>query len=133
MLLLHSSHQPSIKTSTTRPQAPSPPYPLLMTQKEKKRLKLGGSTYKGAGEVSNTTISIYLLTFRIFYVRLPFLFACLSRLQFFSVCLVSCYPCSCGKMKKYIYFFGFLVYLGFAALFKFIHCAALGGYTTSLH
>ena len=36
MLLLHSSHsshQPSFKTSATRPppEAPSPPYPLLMT------------------------------------------------------------------------------------------------------
>ena len=32
MLLLHSSHQQSIKTSATRPppEPPSPPYPLLM-------------------------------------------------------------------------------------------------------
>ena len=41
MLLLHSSHQPSIKTSATRPppEAPSPPYPLLMTSQccKKKR------------------------------------------------------------------------------------------------
>ena len=41
MLLLHSSHQPSIKTPATRPppEAPSPPYPLLMTSQYCKKIR----------------------------------------------------------------------------------------------
>ena len=57
MLLLHSSHQPSMRISTTRPpsEAPSPPDPLPVIKNGKKDQDLAAPRI-GAGKVLNTKV-----------------------------------------------------------------------------